>query len=177
MLFFEFVVCTLRQSTCMEMACAWAWIGMQNLANILGTKLQLYGGSPFKQLNIRSSDVHAERTGIRFLIQKLSAEVKSELIIENKSLILRPPPEVVHDLYALPRHYLVAKNALHLVATYREYLASKILQDVPEYIFDIETDVYIKNFIKCIDCPDICNRLIDFWHLVVRYSASLPCMT
>lgn len=60
-----------------EMSCGWCSLDMQLLERSMTHKLPINGGSPSAKIMIKDSDVHTNRTGIKYLSKVLGSKITS----------------------------------------------------------------------------------------------------
>lgn len=165
-LVFEFVHTSKQNNTSVEMSCSWTSVSLLDLQVAKSMKLDLHGGSPSRIKTIEKDDIRTNRTGLRVLVKFLTPAITSTLSIDIVPTG-KISSEYRDDLNTLPTMILANKNALNLLATFREYVGSKISAS-NEYVQDIERDLHCKVFRKAVDCYDVFYRLVEFWQLILK---------
>lgn len=165
---FEFVIYFLRGGKLVEISCGYASLDLININSKSSTKhkLNLEGGAPYKKITIRKDDVQANRKGWRKVVKKITKDVTSQLEIEI--IQIEKNSRYMNELKTLPPFMLVNKFATSIFCYFREYLARRATitggLDV-----NLASDIKVKTFLKCVDCPDVFERLCKFWNDTLLY--------
>ena len=116
---------------------------------------------------IRDADVHTNRTGIKHsLMRVVNSKIQSQLTVQ-----LRPFAKFADETRAhlefLPATCFIQKRLLYLASGFRNFLGEKLLHEGSSGVMHTfkkpEGDPIITTFAKMLDCPDICELLVQIW--------------
>jgi hypothetical protein len=131
-------------------------------------KLPIKGGSPSAEMIIKDSDVHKNRTGIKYSLMNLvTSKIESQLVLEVRPYSRFTDENKFHtDM--LPSLCFLPKKLLYFVSGFRNYLADKLLTHKgsgPALVTfkKPEGDPLVPTFAKAMDSPDICELLVTVW--------------
>lgn len=90
-------------------------------------RLDIKGGSPTAEILIQESDVHKNRTGIKYsLLNLVQPKIQSQLTVQ-----IRPMTKFADDIRfhmdMLPTVCFVPERLLYFVSGFRNYLGDKLL--------------------------------------------------
>lgn len=63
---------------------------------------------------------------------------------------------------------LVNKFATPILSVFREYLATKALSS-GTIDLNLQEDTKVRAFLRCVDCPDVFEKLCKFWNETLMY--------
>ncbi|CAD8196479.1 unnamed protein product [Paramecium pentaurelia] len=157
-LVFEFITYSTNKGRLIQISCAYGSIPVYQLKP--GKQLlELKGGAPLKDITIDKKDIRTNRNGWRSVIKALSSNIKSQLTIE----VVKLTPQTIFKLSALPNKCLLNKWALGMQSAFREYFAYRT-QMKGEIELNLASDIRIKAWLNCFDCPDTIRAVAQFWN-------------
>jgi hypothetical protein len=113
-----------------EMSCGWCQMELndaEQFGRAVVKKLPIKGGSPSAEMLIKDSDVHKNRTGIKYSIMGLvSNKIDSQLTVAIRPFSKFSDDNKFH-MDMLPTVCLLPKRLLFLVSGFRNYLGEKLL--------------------------------------------------
>ncbi|CAD8210763.1 unnamed protein product [Paramecium octaurelia] len=157
-LIFEFITYSTNKGRLIQISCAYGSIPVYQLKP--GKQLlELKGGAPLKDITIDKKDIRTNRSGWRSVVKALSSNIKSQLVVE----VVKLTPQTIFKLSALPNKCLLNKWALGMQSAFREYFAYRT-QMKGEIELNLASDIRIKAWLNCFDCPDTTRAVAQFWN-------------
>lgn len=117
-----------------------------------------------KEITIDKKDIRTNRTGWRSVVKTLSSNIKSQLLIECYKVNVTQ----LQKISALPNRCILNKWAVGMQAGYREYYAYRTMMK-GEIDLGLASDIRIKAWLNCIDCPDTYKIIAAFWQESIEY--------
>ncbi|CAK68317.1 unnamed protein product (macronuclear) [Paramecium tetraurelia] len=155
---FEFITYSVNKGRLIQISCAYGSIPVYQLKP--GKQiLELKGGAPLKDITIDKKDIRTNRNGWRSVVKALSSNIKSQLILE----VMKLPPLMVQKISALPNKCMLNKWALSMQSAFREYFAYRT-QMKGEIELNLASDIRIRAWLHCFDCPDTTRPIALFWN-------------
>ncbi|CAD8122209.1 unnamed protein product [Paramecium sonneborni] len=157
-LVFEFITYSVNKGRIIQISCAYGSIPVYQLKP--GKQiLDLKGGAPLKDITIDKKDIRTNRNGWRSVVKALSSNIKSQLILE----VFKLSPQMIAKISALPNKCLLNKWALGMQSAFREYFAYRT-QMKGEIELNLSSDIRIRAWLHCFDCPDTIRPIASFWN-------------
>lgn len=146
-------------STITEMSCGWCELPYGELSRQMTHRLEIRGGSPHAEVEIRDQDLRTNRSGLSFMKKVLANGIEKRLAVEVRPLI-KLPSEVRYHLEMMPSTCLVHKPLLYFMSGFMNYKAGRLLREAASAVFRKPAgDAVIASLPRIYDCPDIVEEL------------------
>ena len=107
------------------MSCGWSEISLDELNRNQTHKLEIKGGTPTAQIEIKKEDLRNNRSGLKMLAKVIGVGADNKLEIETKKYQYLPA-DIKYHMNLMPSTCLIHKNLLYFTSGFINYKAKKI---------------------------------------------------